>query len=229
MGTNCLPFLIGYLRSKDPPLHRQWIRLKAQLNLSQKRPEYATFWRFRAATACREFGQGAAPAFPAMMEAMNDPDAADSVASALSRMLPRSAPALTNVLAAGNVTARCAAADALRSACLHPEIEEMALTALLNALRDPDSGPRGRATFAFRSWTQRLDVVVPAMTRALSDPDPRVRGIAAISLENLGSAAKPAVPELLKLLHDTSDYPRKRAMDALLKIDPEAAAKAAGK
>jgi HEAT repeat protein len=54
-----------------------------------------------------------------------------------------------------------------------------------------------------------------------------VRGNAATSLGNFGSAAKPAVPELLKLLQDTNDYPRKRAMEMLRMIDPEAAANAA--
>jgi HEAT repeat protein len=96
-------------------------------------------------------------------------------------------------------------------------------------LEDRNPGPRSSAASAFQFWNQRLDAVVPALARALSDPDPSVRGNAATSLGNFGSAAKPAVPELLKLLQDTNDYPRKRAMEMLLKIDPEAAAKAAGR
>ncbi len=227
MGTNSLPFLIGYLRSKDPPFNRQWVRLKARLNMSRKGGEYAVFWRRRAATACGELGQEGAPAFPSMMEAINDPHAAEEVAAALSRILPKSAPVLTNVLAMGNVKARSSAAWVLMTASSHPEIEEMARTALINALRDPERGPRINAASALGSWKQRPNEVVPALSRALSDPDWSVRGNAAISLEILGSAAKPAVPELLKLLHDTNDYPRKRAASALLKIDPEAAAKAA--
>jgi HEAT repeat protein len=95
-------------------------------------------------------------------------------------------------------------------------------------LQDPDPGPRMSAAASFRDWKQRLDVVVPALTRALSDPHWGVRGNAAFSLGTFRSAAKPAVPELLKLLHDTNDYPRKRAMEMLLKLDPEAAAKAVG-
>jgi hypothetical protein len=230
MGTNCLPFLIGYLRSKDPPFNRQRIRLKAWLKWSaRKGGEYAVFWKRRAATACGELGQDGAPAFPAMMEASKDGPAASEVTAALSRMLPRSAPVLTNLLATGNATARCRAADALMTAYSHPEIEEMARTALLRALEDRNPGPRSSAVSAFQFWNQRLDVVVPALARALSDPHPSVRGNAATSLGNFGSAAKPAVPELLKLLQDTNDYPRKRAMEALLKIDPEAAAKAAAK
>ena len=229
MGTNSLPFLIGYLRSKDPPFNRQRVSLKIRMKMSLREGgEYAVFWRRRAALACGTLGQAGAPAFPAMIEAANDRGAASDVAVALSWMLPKSAPVLTNLLATGSVTARCRAADALVTAYSHPEIEEMARMALLRALEDSDPGPRGSAALAFAFWNKRLDVVVPALARALSDPDPSVRGNAASSLGNFGNAARPVVPQLLKLLQDTNDYPRKRAMEMLLKIDPEAAARAAG-
>jgi|SRR6185503_11577939 len=230
MGTNCLPFLIGYLRSKDPPFNRQRVSLKARLKLSaRKGGEYAVFWHRRAATACGELGQAGGQAFPAMREAMNDPHTAESVAFALSRMLPKSAPVLTNALATGNATARYRSADALMTAYSHPEIEEMAQMALLKALEDPDPWMRASAAGALQFWNRRLDVVLPALTRALSDPNRTVRGNAAISLGNFGAAAKPAVPDLLKLLQDTNDYPREHASRALLKIDPEVAAKETGK
>ena len=234
MGTNALPFLIRYLRAKDPPFYVQWVRLKVKLGFLPGRVDYAVFWHRRAANACVLLGADAEAAFPAMMEAMNDPQAASDVGGALSRMLPKSAPVLTNVLATGNVTARCRAADALMTAFSHPAIEEMARMALLNALRDPESGVRASAASAFQYWNTRLDVVVPALTRALSDSSSIVRGNAATSLGNFGSAAKPAVPELLKLLQDTNTYagPRsplsERAAQMLLKIDPEAAVRAAG-
>ena len=107
--------------------------------------------------------------------------------------------------------------------------------ALLNALRDPEPGVRASAASAFQYWNTRLDAVVPALTRALSDSSSSVRGNAATSLGNFGRAAKPAVPELLKLLQDTNTYagPRsplsERAAQMLLKIDPEAAVRAAEK
>lgn len=230
MGTNTLPFLIRYLRSKDPPFHAQRLRLMSKLHLLHGKVEYAVFWHRRAATACGELGPEGAPAFPAMAEAMNDPHAAHEVGAALSRMFTNSAPVLTNILATGNVMARCRAADALTTAFSHPPIEEMGRTALLNALRDPDAGVRATAASAFQFWNKRLDLVVPALTRALSDPSPIVRRNAATSLGNFGTAARSAVPELLKLLQDTNTYPRRsgylhqRARDMLLKIDPEAGA-----
>jgi HEAT repeat protein len=233
MGTNSLPFLIRYLRSKDPSFNNQWVNLKAKLHMLRESGEYAVFWHRRAATACGELGPQGAGAFPAMTEAMNDPHAASDVGSALSRMFPNSAPILTNILATGNIIARCRAADALSTAYSHPQLEEMGRTALLRALRDPDPGVRATAASAFQFWNKQLDVIVAALTRALSDPNPSVRGNAATSLGNFGEAAKPAVPELLNLLQDTNTYPSRsgylgqRARAVLLKIDPEEAAKAA--
>ena len=89
------------------------------------------------------------------------------------------------------------------------------------------------AASAFQFWNKRLDLVVPALTRALSDSDPGVRGNAATSLGDFGSAAKSAVPEMLKLLRDTNSYVSgtvgDRSAEMLLKIDPEAAARAGRK
>jgi HEAT repeat protein len=227
MSTNALPTLIYYLHRKDPPFHRQWINLKAKLHLLHGEVEYAVFWHRRAAQACAALGQSAEAAFPALTEAMNDPGAASDVGNGLSRMMPKSVPVLTNILATGNATARCRAADNLVTAFSHPEVEPMARAALLNALHDADRGVRSTAASAFQFWNTRFDVIVPALTRALSDLDPSVRGNAATSLGNFGNAAKTAVPELAKLLRDTNSYVSgtlgDRAAAMLLKIDPEAA------
>jgi HEAT repeat protein len=230
IGTNALPFLIDYLHRKDLPFPRQWIILKAKLHLLHGEVDYAVFWHRRAAQACGALGPEAVVAFPAMTEAMNDPGAASDVGNGLSRMMPDSVPVLTNILATGKATARCRAADNLITAFSHPEVEAMARTALINALRDSDPGVRMAAAAAFQFWNTRLDLVVPALTRALSDPDPSVRGNAATSLGNFGSAARVAVPELMRLLRDTNSYVSgtvsDRAAEMLFKIDPEAAAKA---
>jgi len=230
IGTNALPTLIYYLHRKDPPFHRQCINLKGKLHLLHGEVGYAVFWHRRAAQACGALGEAAEAAFPALVEAMNDPQAASDVGKGLSRMMPRSIPVLTNILATGNMVARCRAADNLATAFSHRDAEPMARTALLSALCDSDRAVRSTAASAFQFWNARLDVVLPALRRALSDPDPSVRGNAATSLGNFGSAAKAAVPELLKLLRDTNPYVSgtvgDRAAKMLLKIDPEAAHRA---
>jgi hypothetical protein len=233
MGTNCLPALIHYLRRKDPPFHRHWINLRRRLHMLHGKVDYAMFWHRRAAHACGALGPAAAAAFPALTEAMNDPQAASDVGNGLSRMMPDSVPVLTNILATGNAAARTYAAHNLVTTFSNPETEPTARTALLTALRDSNRGVRMSAASAFQFWNTNLDSVVSGLTLALRDPDPSVRGNAATSLGNFGPSAKAAVPELLKLLRDTNSYVSKtvadRAAEMLVKIDPEAAAKAGRK
>jgi HEAT repeat protein len=231
MGTNALPALISYLRRQDPPFHRQWTNLRSKLRLSRGRVEYATLWHRRAALACGALGEAAAPAFPAMAEAMNDPDAAHAVGNGLSRMLPASAPVLTNVLATGNVAARSSAAFHLVTAFSHSSAESVARPALLSALlHDPEPAVRTSAASALAHWNTNVDEIASALACALNDPNPSVRGNAVTSLGNFGVAAKTAVPQLMKLLQDTNSYVRgtvaDRAALMLQKIDPEAAARA---
>src|SRR6267143_144042 len=180
IGTNCLPTLIFYLRRKDSRFYEQSVSLRAKLHLLNDGDEdAAVFWHQRAARACGALGPAAEPALSALAEAMNDPYAAWDVGNGLSRMMPKSVPALTNILAASNVVARCRAADNLMTAFSHPEVEPMARTALLNALRDSDPGVRMQAASALQFWNVRLDVIVPALAHTLSDPVPSVRGNAA--------------------------------------------------
>jgi HEAT repeat protein len=60
----------------------------------------------------------------------------------------------------------------------------------------------------------------------LNDSENFVREEAIKSLQIFGPEAKPAVPALIKLLHDNDDSIREQATNALLKIDPQAAAEA---
>jgi HEAT repeat protein len=230
MGTNALPALISYLRRKDPPFHRQWISLKAKLRLLHGEVDSAVFWHRRAGQACGALGDAAEPAFPALMEAMNDPRAAHDVGNGLSRLMPTSVPVLTNVLATGNTAARSSAAFHLVIAFSYPGVEPMARTALLNALRDPSPSVRMSAASALAGWNTNLGEVVSALARVLDDPNPSVRGNAATSLGNFGGAARAAVPQLVRLLRDTNSYASgtvaDRAAIVLRTVDPEAAAEA---
>ena len=144
----------------------------------------------------------------------------------LSRMMPKSVPVLTNVLATGNEKARARAADNLVTAWSHPSAEAMARTALLGALKDPDRGVRMAAASALQFWKTNLDLIVPELMRLLSDSDPSVRGNAATTLGNFGAAAQSAVPALLKLTPDTNAYVDAtvgdRVRERLMRIDPEA-------
>lgn len=230
MGTNVVPALISYLRRKDPPFFEHWVKLKDRLGLRAE-VDAAVFWKRRAAHGCGALGGAAEAAFPTLKEAMDDPGAASDVGNGLSRMMPKSVPVLTNVLATGkNERARARAADNLVTAWSHPSAEAMARTALLGALKDSDRGVRMAAASALHYWNTNLDLIVPELVRLLSDPDPSVRGNTATTLGNFGEAAKPAVPALVNLMQDTNAYVGgtvgDRAREMLMTIDPEGAAKA---
>jgi hypothetical protein len=227
MGTNALPTLISCLSYKDPPFFRQWILLNAKMHLLQSGVDYEWTWHRRAGIACGELGQIAEPAFPAMVRAANDPLAADEVVHGFMNLFPNSAASLTNLLVSGsNPVTRARAADGLIMGWFYPDLVPTVQTVLTNALRDLNNGVRMAAASTLGHARDHREMIVPALSKALSDPDPSVRGNAATSLGAFGTEAKDAVPELLKLLEDTNSYPRQRSAEMLLKIDPEAAAKA---
>ena len=142
-------------------------------------------------------------------------------------LFPGSASSLTNLLVSGNnPVTRARAADGLIMGWFYPDLVPAVRTVLTNALRDPDNGVRMAAASTLGHARDHREMIVPALRQALSDPDPSVRGNAATSLGAFGADAKDAVPEMLKLLDDPKTYPKQRSAEMVLKIDPEAAAKA---
>jgi HEAT repeat protein len=67
---------------------------------------------------------------------------------------------------------------------------------------------------------------VPALASTLDNPDWIIRHYAALELGRFGKSATAAVPGLIKNLQDTNAIVRQYSTNALLKIDPAAAAKA---
>ena len=68
--------------------------------------------------------------------------------------------------------------------------------------------------------------VVPVLIALLNNPEGNIRLVSIRSLQAFGSDARSAVPALLNLLKDQKDLVRKAAAQALIVIDPEAAARA---
>lgn len=67
---------------------------------------------------------------------------------------------------------------------------------------------------------------MPALVTCLSNNDLFAHYTAADALGKFGTDAKPAIPALIALLNDPLGLARQAATNALLQIDPEAAAKA---
>ncbi|MBS1789642.1 MAG: HEAT repeat domain-containing protein [Acidobacteria bacterium] len=97
--------------------------------------------------------------------------------------------------------------------------EEMAVNALLEALKDGDSNVRESASYDLGEIGG--EVAVTALLEALKDEDTRVRRNAARALGEIGGEA--AVAELLEALKDKDMVVREHAAKALGKIGGEAA------
>jgi HEAT repeat protein len=88
----------------------------------------------------------------------------------------------------------------------------------------PDAVVRLHAIHALSQKTEEAADVVPVLVGLLKDPDAFVRRDAVRALGGFGDDARSAVPALLSL-HNDKEMIRREAVDALLQIDPDAAAK----
>jgi HEAT repeat protein len=95
---------------------------------------------------------------------------------------------------------------------------------LIKALKGNDKAIREAAITSLGKIRSEPDTVIPLLIPYLEDDNFDVA--AANALAEFGSLAKPAVPKLLPLLQAKDDDDQAAAQQALLKIDPEAAAKA---
>jgi HEAT repeat protein len=94
---------------------------------------------------------------------------------------------------------------------------------LMQAVKGKDSAVHEAAITALGEIHDEPDVVIPFLISYLDDDD--LNDEAATALGNFGSLAKPAIPKILPLLHAADDDAQAAAKAALLKIDPDAAAK----
>jgi len=99
-----------------------------------------------------------------------------------------------------------------------------ALPDLIKALKGKDAAIRGAAITSLGKIHSEPETVIPLLIPYLEDDNLDVA--AASALAEFGSLAKSAVPKLLPLLHAKDDDDQAAAREALLKIDPDAAAKA---
>jgi len=96
---------------------------------------------------------------------------------------------------------------------------------LFQRLTESDPGVR----LAAMRYLHRIGVdgskFLPPLLDCLANPDHRVRLSAIYSLERFGDKARPVVPAMLKSLQDENSRVRQAATNALVAIDPAAAAR----
>jgi HEAT repeat protein len=107
---------------------------------------------------------------------------------------------------------------------------KMAIPSLLSTVNtSTDEEVRASTVFALGGIHTEPERVVPVLIRCLADTSIDVQSEAATGLGNFGENAKLAVPALVVLLQNPNQEVMNHARAALLRIDPEAAAKAAVK
>ena len=188
-------------------------------------------FRGNAARALAKFGTAAKPAIPKLLRMVQSTDSHESetAAGVLTKLdFEGTLAAFTNNLESADVNVRRTTAWALM---LFKSSGEPAVPALVKCLKDPDTQVRQNAAVALREIGEDADLVVPALMANLNDPDLKLRSITAIALCSFGERAKPAVPAILKLIEENkgNELTISGLYNALVEIDPDAAAKLTGK
>jgi HEAT repeat protein len=167
-------------------------------------------------------GPAAAPAAPALVEALSDRDlfvrwAAARTLGKISPVAAESAvPALAKLLADGDGDLRLAAARALER---YGPAAKTAMPELIEAFKSADAEQRVAAIQTVGSiGGDEAKKALAALTAALADADARVRVAAAEVLAAFGPAAHDAVEALRKNLQDADPAVQKASGEALLNI-----------
>ncbi len=199
LGERAVPYLARVLEGPDPWWQKPY-NLAAQRLPKSLAGGLTTLHveaRFAALDALALLAPSAPGAVPAIINALNAPDV----------VLQRSVPSILGRLR---------------------PITSNVVAALVYALtRNGDWYTQEEALQALGGMGPAATNAIPALADALKHEHPDFREWAAEGLGNMGLSAQAAVPGLLlTATHDQLLWVREAASNALLKIDPEAAAKA---
>jgi hypothetical protein len=206
-GTNAIPTLLKMLRKKDSSvvcmLRDQWGRHISEIRYLPVWFRYPDWFTHQAVNSNAEtvlgfhiLGADARQAVPTLVRIYEQ-----------------------NI----SLASRLCASDALFS--IGPAAGA-AVPSLLRGASDSNEQVRVRAVAALWQIHPQPSLVVPAFAKSLDDTKSAVREMAATALGDFGADAQQAVPALVLFLSDSDAGVRECVTNALLKIDPEAAAKA---
>jgi len=207
IGTNAIPLCLKIITTRESPLERKLMALIPNQWLARFHLRNVYAYRFQGA-----YGLGA----------LDDAEAKPAVAPLVALLNHR------------DPDVRYIAAFTLE---LLGAVASNAVPALIKCLQDPDFRVQQIAIQVLGRLHQEPERVIPVLVEFLDKPqNPRyslspplyqiMREHAIWSLRDFRAQAKPAVPSLLRLLNDGHPNTRSAVTNALLKIDPEAAAKA---
>lgn len=197
IGTNAIPTLIKMLRAKDSALKSWVLALIKEQSLIHFHPHSDDDYHWMAVFGFVALGQVAEPAVPELINLLSDQDSN------------------IRMVAASSLGAIGSSAHG-------------AVPALLRRLNDQNKAVRMSSATALGKIHSDATLVVPALIHELHQlpKSTIVHGEVVKSLGEFGVQAKAAVPDITTMLSDPILFNRKAATNALLRIDPEAAAKA---
>jgi HEAT repeat protein len=224
MGTNAFPFLMRWIRTKEPGYHYFLSDIAGKLPY-RLRPRWAGRdyipRALLSAHAFKVLGSQAGPVVPELSLLAadpKDPEAADMSLAALSYMGSNGVPALLAAVANRSHPYRTHAAYQL-GLCkdLGPN-RDAVITELIAELKDP--AVNESAADALGALKTRPDIVVPALAQCLeqTNTDPNLRAIAAISLIWFDEKGEPGLPYLTNALNDPDPEVRKQAANSIQQI-----------
>ena len=173
-----------------------------------------------AAYALGRIGPPAAPAIPALLEAIKSKNLTlrEAAAQALANIGPPP-DAEAELLAAVSLDDyRTGARKATVEALARVARSEEAVLALAGLLLDKDAQVAKAAESALASLGRQASVAVPGLIDCIEEPQGRARSAAARVLGAIGPDAGPAVPVLFGLLEDENEEVRKAAATAIRSI-----------
>lgn len=198
IGTNAIPTCLRIIATRDSPLLKLVSRFPERWHPFYRlsTPEY----QFQGAFGLIALGADAKPAVPALIAMLSD----------------------------SHTEVKYAAVFALSSL---GSLAEDALPSLIECLRPDEFGWQGGGILGLGEIHQEPERVVRALVQLLDSPrNPQkrqqIRANVIMGLREFAALAKPAVPSLLRLLTDADEGIRGQVTNALLTIDPEAAARA---
>jgi hypothetical protein len=225
IGTNALPFLIGWIRYETPAwqvksmelLYRANTRLWAKLGGRNVRPAILGLRGFEI------LGPTASPAIPDLVRIMKGTNfslaayAMDAICMTGSKGFPVLLDVLTN---------RQAYARRLHFGLvtvmgrLGTNVSVMA-PEVIEALKSKDPETVATAATMLGEMRAEAKLAVPALTNCLQSLDAQIRLHAVYALGKFGPGARSAVPCLIECLRDPNQSVHEAATNALKRVAPE--------
>ncbi len=182
--------------------------------------------RMQAAKDLARMGPGLLPVFPALIDALGDPNVQvqEAVIAALVAAGSEGNALLVNAAKDKRDVVRAGVARAMGTV-VPPAWRKPFLASLLHAAKDESLRVRQAAVRSLAAYQEDGETVLPALAKALKDAEPQVRAAAAGALAAFGPKADPVAPELFTALtEDQAPDVRSNAGAALKRGGPASVA-----